>query len=91
MANVTVLEFTQRDPLTGEAVWPAVKSTTVATPGSVRTQPNTVLIAISADAACRMGMEQEASASSTPILLEIDREFITGSSTSETLNFIAEA
>lgn len=91
MATVLVLEYDSMSPLTGLPIWPPAKQTPVAVPGSVTIRSSTKIVAISADANCRMGIGEGAQAYSTPIVAAADANFYergTGSTT--TLNFIAE-
>lgn len=90
MATVQVHEFSTLDALTGAPIWPAQRTTTKSTPGSVQTLQGTVLFVVTADANCRMGVNEDAGVGAVPNLSGIPNEFRTGSSASETLNFIAE-
>lgn len=91
MATVRVLEFSAVNPVTGAPIWPPQITKDVTVPGSHKTNPGTVLIRVSADVNCRMGMNEAAAAWSTPIIAAADaNEFDTGASATETLYFIAE-
>ena len=88
MTTVLVLEFNSLQQLTGDPIWPPQRSTTVVVPGSVETAPGTLLIQVTADTDCRMGVNEPAQAYSTPILPEVPNYFFTGSGAGETLNFV---
>lgn len=88
MTTVLVLEFGSTHPLTGDPIWPPQRSTTVSVPGTVTTARNTVLVQVTADTDCRMGVNEPAQAYSTPILPEVPNYFFTGSGAGETLNFV---
>lgn len=88
MATATVLQFSSRDPMTGEPIWPAQISTAVTIPGSMVTSPGMAYVSVSADADCRMGINYPATTSSTPIISATYNPFIIAPGGAETLSFV---
>lgn len=92
MATVLVLEYDSMSAVTGLPIWPPAKQTPVSVPGSVTIRSNTKIVALSADANCRMGIGVDAEAYSTPIIAAADANlYERGTGSTTVLNFIAEA